>query len=157
MALEARPETQNLLRLAFGAIALALSLAPVDALAARHARSQKQPPSPPPRHLPYPELELPFQINGGQYAPVAWSGIAGWGDDDHLAAYKAFRVSCRPIAAQQKPPADPKALGTSLRDPCRIAKSLELSEQAKARAFFEEHYLPLRISKLGEGEGCVTG
>ena len=29
------------------------------------------------RHLPYPELELPFQINGGQYAPVAWSGDRG--------------------------------------------------------------------------------
>jgi membrane-bound lytic murein transglycosylase A len=157
LALEARPETQNLLRLAFGAIALTLSLAPVDALAARHARSQKQPPPPPPRHLPYPDLELPFQINGGQYAPVAWSEIAGWSDDDHLAAYKAFRVSCRPIAAQQKPPADPKALGASLRDPCRVAKSLELSEEAKARAFFEEHFLPLRISKLGEGEGFVTG
>ena len=52
------------------------------------------------RHLPYPELELPLQINGGQYAPVAWSDIAGWSEDDHLAAYKAFRVSCRPISAQ---------------------------------------------------------
>ncbi|WP_225676112.1 murein transglycosylase A [Bradyrhizobium hereditatis] len=157
MALEARPETQNLLRLAFGAIALALSLAPVDALAARHGRPQKQAHSPPPRQLPYPQLELPFQINGGQYAPIAWSEIAGWSEDDHLAAYKAFRVSCRPIVAQQKPPADPKALGTSLRDPCRIARSLELSDEAKARTFFEEHFLPLRISRLGEGEGFVTG
>ena len=100
---------------------------------------------------------MPLQINGGQYAPVAWSEIAGWSEDDHLAAYKAFRVSCRPIAAQRTPPADPKALGTSLRDPCRIAKGLELSDGAKAKAFFEEHFLPLRISRLGEGEGFVTG
>jgi membrane-bound lytic murein transglycosylase A len=138
-------------------IALACSLAPVDAVAGRHARSQK--PSHPPsvRHLPYPELELPFQINGGQYAPLAWSEIAGWGEDDHLAAYKTFRVSCKPISAQVKPPADPKALGTSLRDPCRIAKGLELADGAKAKAFFQEHFLPLRISRLGEGEGFVTG
>ena len=138
-------------------IALACSLAPADALATRHARSQK--PSHPPsvRHLPYPQLEFPFQINGGQYAPVAWSEIAGWGEDDHLAAYKAFRVSCRPIAAQRTPPADPKALGTSLRDPCHIARGLELSDGLKAKAFFEEHFLPLRISRLGEGEGFVTG
>ena len=26
-----------------------------------------------------------------------------------------------------------------------------------ARAFFEEHFLPVRISRLGEGEGFVTG
>ncbi len=139
-------------------IALAWLLAPADVAAARHARSQKpSQPAPPVRHLPYPELELPFQINGGQYAPVAWSQIAGWSEDDHLAAYKAFRVSCRPIAAQQKPPADPKALGTSLRDPCRVAKGLELSDGVKAKAFFEEHFVPVRISRLGEGEGFVTG
>src|SRR6478609_1427079 len=157
LALEARPETRRLARLAFGVIALACALAPVDALAARYVRSQK--PSHPPavRHLPYPELELPFQISGGQYAPVAWSDIAGWSEDDHLAAYNAFRVSCRPISAQRTPPADPKALGTSLRDPCQIAKSLELSDGARAKAFFEEHFTPLRISRLGDGEGFVTG
>src|SRR3954452_14034809 len=156
LAPEARPETRRLARLALGVIALACSLAPPDTLAARHARSQK-PHLPSVRHLPYPELELPFQINGGQYAPVAWSGIAGWSEDDHLAAYNAFRVSCRPISAQRTPPADPKALGASLRDPCQIARGLELSDGLKAKAFFEEHFLPLRISRLGEGEGFVTG
>ncbi|WP_407080391.1 murein transglycosylase A [Bradyrhizobium roseum] len=156
MAPEARPETRRLAGVACAAFALACSLAPVDALA-RHSRAHKQPPPPAERHLPYPELELPFQVNGGQYAPVAWSEIAGWSEDDHLAAYKAFRVSCKPIAAQKTPPADPKALGTSLRDPCQVAKGLELSDDPKAKAFFEEHFLPLRISRLGEGEGFVTG
>ena len=117
----------------------------------RHAHS------PPARHLPYPPLELPLQVSGGQYEPLAWSEIAGWREDDHLSAYKAFRISCRPISAQVKPPADSKALGASLRDPCRSAKGLELADGAKARAFFEQHFLPLRISRLGEGEGFVTG
>ena len=90
--------------------------------------------------LPYPNLELPLQITGSQYAPVAWSDIAGWSEDDHLAAYKAFRVSCRPIAAQTQAPAETKALGASLRDPCRIAKGLELSDGARAKAFFEEQF-----------------
>src|SRR5215212_683296 len=157
LAPEARPDARRLAGLAFGAIALACSLAPVDCLAARHGRSPKASHPPPVRALPYPELELPFQISGGQYTPVAWAEIAGWSEDDHLAAYKAFRVSCRPISAQRTPPADPKALGTSLRDPCAIAKSLELADSAKAKAFFEEHFLPLRISRLGEGEGFVTG
>src|SRR5882724_6514944 len=157
LAPEARPDTRRLAGLAVGVIALALSIAPLDAFAARHSRPHKYSPPAPARHLPYPQLELPLQISGSQYSPVAWSDIAGWGDDDHLAAYNAFRVSCKPIAAQATPPADPKALGTSLRDPCRIAKGLELADGAKAKAFFEEHFLPLRISRLGEGEGFVTG
>ncbi|MFN5720923.1 MAG: MltA domain-containing protein, partial [Bradyrhizobium sp.] len=82
---------------------------------------------------------------------------AGWGDDDHLAAYKAFRTSCKPIAAQQGAPAESKALGSSLRDPCRIAKGLELSDGVKAKEFFEQNFVPLRISRLGEEAGFVTG
>ena len=141
------------------AIAIALSLAPLDAFAARRARSHSHPPPPPAssRSLPYPELESPLQITGTQYAPVAWSDIAGWSEDDHLAAYKTFHDSCKPIAAQIKPPSEPKALGTSLRDPCRIARGLELIDGARAKAFFEEHFLPLRISRVGEPEGFVTG
>jgi membrane-bound lytic murein transglycosylase A len=138
-------------------IALALSAAPSEAVSARHSRAHKHSHSSHVRHLPYPRLELPLEINGSQYAPVAWFDIAGWRDDDHLAGYQAFRTSCKPIAAQRKPPSDPKALGTSLRDPCRIAKGHDPSDGAGARAFFEEHFLPLRISRLGEGEGFVTG
>src|SRR5215213_5765731 len=74
---EARPDARRLAGLAFSAIALACSLAPVDGLAARHGRLQKASPPPPVRSLPYPEFELPFQITGGQYAPVAWAEIAG--------------------------------------------------------------------------------
>src|SRR3954470_20252099 len=146
LAPEARPETRRLAGFALGVIALACVLAPVDAHA-RYSRTHKLPPLPAVRHLPYPELELPFQVNGGQYAPVAWSEIAGWSEDDHLAAYKAFRISCKPISAQRTPPPDPKALGTSLRDPCQSAKSLELSDETQAKAFFENNFLPMRISR----------
>ncbi len=145
------------------AIAVVVSLAPWDAFAARRARSHSLPPPAPvstpefSRPLPYPDLELPLQIPGAQYVPVAWSDITGWDTDDHLAAYKTFRDSCKPIAAQTKPSSETKALGTSLRDPCRVARGLELSDSAKAKAFFEEQFLPLRISRLGEPEGFVTG
>ena len=125
-------------------IAAALSLLPFAASAARP-------------HLPYPRLVWPLEITGSQYAPVAWGDIAGWNEDDHLQAFNAFRTSCRPIAAQHQLPAEPKALGISLRDPCRAARAAELSDGAKARAFFEAHFLPLQISRLGEGEGFVTG
>ena len=122
-----------------------------------HRMHNVRPVVPPTRPLPYPRLAWPLEINGGQYAPVAWADITGWSEDDHLLAYAAFRTSCRPIAAQRTPPADPKALGTSLRDPCRIARDLTLTEGARAKTFFEEHFLPLRISRLGDAEGFVTG
>jgi membrane-bound lytic murein transglycosylase A len=125
-------------------MAVALFLSPFTAYAAR-------------THLPYPRLAWPLEITGSQYAPVAWSDIAGWNEDDHLQAFNAFRASCKPIAAQHNLPSEPKALGISLRDPCRAAKAADISDGAMARAFFETHFLPLRISRLGEAEGFVTG
>ncbi|HEY2248843.1 MAG TPA: MltA domain-containing protein, partial [Bradyrhizobium sp.] len=111
------------------------------------------------RAIPYPQLELPLAINGSQYLPVAWSDIPGWSEDDHLAAFQTFRASCKPIAAQDAAalPPDSRALGASLRDPCRAARSTEISDGSKARAFFEQNFTPLKISRLGEGDGFVTG
>ncbi len=144
---------------ALAAIAAVLALAPSSGFAAHrsHASHHGRPHIPAGRSLPYPQLTWPLEISGGQYAPVAWADIAGWSEDDHLLAYKAFRISCRPITAQRKPPAEPKALGISLRDPCRAARALDIDAGPKAKTFFEEHFLPLRISRLGEAEGFVTG
>ena len=136
-------------------IAIALSLAPVAAHAAHYMRPRL--PDAPVRHLPYPRLASPLEISGSQYAPVGWADIPGWSEDDQLQAYKAFRVSCKPISAQRGPPADAKALGTSLRDPCRAARATDISDGARARAFFQAHFLPLRISRIGEDDGFVTG
>ena len=148
---------------ALGVVAVALSLAPLAAIAARKAHA----PSPPShrasslptkiRRVPYPQLEWPLEIGGTQYAPVAWSDIAGWNADDHLLAFKAFRASCASIVVQQKSPSEPKALGSSLAEPCRAATALQIADAGRARVFFEQHFLPLRISRLGEDAGFVTG
>src|SRR5712672_1452301 len=139
-----------------------LPATPFAAIAARTAHTARsihgaRPHPPEARRIPYPRLAWPLEVSGSQYVPVGWVDIPGWSEDDHLLAYKAFRVSCRPIAAQRNLPADHKALGISLRDPCRAAKALDISDGVKARAFFEEHFLPLRISRLGEDDGFVTG
>lgn len=110
-----------------------------------------------PRQIPYPRLDWPLVVNGGEYTPLAWADVAGWALDDHVLAYKAFRVSCASIAAQKNPPDDSKALGASLREPCRAARSQELTDDVKARAFFESNFLPVQISRLGEDAGFVTG
>src|ERR1700742_1029009 len=144
-----------------GVMVLALLLLPLAATAARKARPlaarSTHSQAPAPRVLPYPTLEWPIVVNGAQYAPLGWGDIPGWATDDHVQAYKAFRVSCAPIALQKNPPEDSKALGVSLREPCRAAKTNEITDDAKARAFFEENFLPLQISRLGEDAGFVTG
>ena len=139
---------------------LALSVIPLAATAARKVRSSlahTHSQVPAPRQIPYPRLDWPLVFNGGQYTPLAWSDVSGWASDDHVQAYKAFRVSCASIAAQKNPPDDSKALGASLREPCRAARSREIADDAKARAFFESNFLPLQISRLGEDAGFVTG
>jgi membrane-bound lytic murein transglycosylase A len=143
----------------FGVMVLALTVIPLGAMAARKMRSSFAARSehPAPRQIPYPRLEWPIVINGGQYMPLSWNDIAGWAADDHVQAYKAFRISCASIAAQRSPPDDSKALGASLREPCRAAKAREITDDVKARAFFEENFVPLQISRLGEDAGFVTG
>jgi len=99
----------------------------------------------------------PLEFPGSQYAPLSWSEVTGWTDDDQLPAFKTFRASCRPIAAQKGPLAESKAIGTSLRDPCIAARAGDLSDSASARAFFETNFIPLQISRVGEDAGFVTG
>ena len=159
MAPEAHTNRVRRYAAAVGVVVLALSIIPLATMAARKARTSNSAHSqlPAPRAIPYPQLEWPIVVNGSQYAPLAWNEIAGWITDDHVLAYKAFRISCASIAVQQGPPEDSRALGASLREPCRAAKALAITEDAKARAFFEENFLPLQISRLGEDAGFVTG
>ncbi len=99
----------------------------------------------------------PLEISNSQYEPVKWADIPGWVQDDQLSAFTAFLASCKPIVAQREPPKDTKALGTSLREPCLAARAANVNDSAQARAFFERHFAPVRISRLGEAEGFVTG
>ncbi|MBI5130761.1 MAG: murein transglycosylase A [Rhodopseudomonas palustris] len=108
-------------------------------------------------HKRHPTPVWPIEIPGGQYAPVSWDQVAGWDADDHLAAFRTFRVSCRPILARRKPADETKALGASLTEPCRAARAAEISDGAQAGRFFEQHFLPVQISRVGEDAGFVTG
>jgi peptidoglycan lytic transglycosylase A len=135
-----------------GLAAAAVMVIAHSAEAARASRSH-----PPSRHLPYPSLIPPLEISGSQYLPLVWSDVPGWDDDDHLAAYRTFRASCKPIVAKPNGSPEPKAIGDSLRDPCRDARGQDLADSARAKAFFEAHFQPVRISRLGDSDGFVTG
>ncbi|MGJ4930890.1 murein transglycosylase A [Bradyrhizobium sp. HKCCYLS2038] len=140
--------------LALSVAAVALAPYAAEAVRARHRSAASAAPV---RHLPYPHLDWPLEIANSQYAPLQWSEVPGWNDDDQLAAYRTFRASCKPIAAKPDSAAEDKALGDSLRDPCRDARAADLADNAAARTFFERHFEPLKISKLGDADGFVTG
>ena len=117
------------------------------------------------RHRPPAQVIAPLEINDAQYAPVDFADIPGWRDDDHLAAFNAFRLSCKAILAQAlaqipakaETPGDPRALAHSLRAPCQAASLAEITDSRQARAFFERQFRALQISRLGEEQGFVTG
>ena len=102
--------------------------------------------------------EFPFEIAGAQYSPLNWADVPGWADDDQLPAFRAFLVSCKPIrAASPRSESADKALAGSLRAPCDAATKTSVTDASAARAFFEQQFVPLRISRVGENDGFVTG
>jgi len=90
--------------------------------------------------------------------PVEFSNLKGWLDDDHAAAFEAFKKSCDAILRREKARADVKPLERALRAPCaRTAEHKEPVSKETARIFFEQNFRPLRISKVGEKDGFITG
>jgi membrane-bound lytic murein transglycosylase A len=89
--------------------------------------------------------------------PTAWAELDGWTDDDHTAGYAAFLASCRAILPQRKPAPAARRLVEAMKAICRRAKAAAAVGPGQARAFFESSFLPLRIAKLGDPAGFLTG
>src|SRR6516162_2109812 len=99
--------------------------------------------------------QLPLKLSGSQLEPVQWSELAGWAADDHLAAFAAYQASCR--AARKVRRIDHAEISGALWNVCRDAIELKPQDSDTARAFFERNFQPVRIARLGEGEGLLTG
>jgi membrane-bound lytic murein transglycosylase A len=97
------------------------------------------------------------KISNAQLEPVAWSAIDGWAEDDHKAAFDAFFNSCRAILRSTPATRKGRALFTGLYEACRHASDHKPHNAQEARAFFEKHFRPVRISPLGEPDGFLTG
>ena len=98
----------------------------------------------------------PFRFPDAQLEPVAWTDLTGWTTDDHIAAFSAFLTSCQPFLKESHP-RDPRPVGQALWEVCRRTASLKPASAAEARAVFEENFRPVRITKLGDPEGFLTG
>jgi len=89
--------------------------------------------------------------------PSAWSRLDGWSADDHAAAYATFLASCRAILAQGKAKPAARRFTEAMKGICRHARAAPSPGPEQARAFFEKYFLPLRIAKLGDPAGFLTG
>src|SRR5262249_25987622 len=99
--------------------------------------------------------QQPLKLSGSQLEPVKWSELAGWAADDHLAAFAAYQASCR--ATQKLRRADHAEISGALWNVCRNAMDLRPQDSDTARAFFERNFQPVRIARLGQVEGLLTG
>ena len=87
-------------------------------------------------------------------ARLAFADLAGWADDDHAAAFAAFRESCRAILAAAPELRPGMAPSPGLVAACRAARSVS---PADARAFFEARFAPWRIQSADGGDAFFTG
>jgi membrane-bound lytic murein transglycosylase A len=100
--------------------------------------------------------QQPLKLAGSQLEPVKWTELAGWMADDHLAAFATYQASCR--AARKLRRTDDRAeISGALWNVCRNAMGLRPQDADTARAFFERNFQPVRIARLGEVEGLLTG
>src|SRR5262249_28381910 len=117
---------------------------PVAAALTFLAGSALADPAPGPLRLPDTALE-----------PIAFADLAGWAADDHAKAFAAFRASCAPPVRARAPGDRP--LAAALVPVCRHALALADVDETRARRFFEGAFRPVRVSRLGETQGFVTG
>jgi membrane-bound lytic murein transglycosylase A len=100
--------------------------------------------------------EGPLKFPGGKLEPIKWSELAGWTADDHLAALAAYQTSCQALLKIRR--TDERGeLSAALSNVCRKAANLQPQDTETARAFFEQNFQPVRIGRLGEAEGLLTG
>jgi membrane-bound lytic murein transglycosylase A len=98
----------------------------------------------------------PLKLPDSQLEPVKWSDIDGWSADDHLDAFAAFQASCQ-LIRKVKQPQDERPVYVALRDVCRRTASVKPADAQAARRFFEDNFRPVRITRLGEAQGFLTG
>jgi membrane-bound lytic murein transglycosylase A len=107
----------------------------------------------------------PLIFPDAQIEMLDWSAVDGWMQDDLAAAFAAFRTSCKPLIARAKAelrrptprPADVRPMRRALADVCDRAAALDRPGSDAARRFFEAHFRPVQIAKLGEEKGFLTG
>jgi membrane-bound lytic murein transglycosylase A len=121
----------------------------------------------------------PLKIPNAALEPAGWGDLDGWAGDDHASAFATFYASCRPIvragairaesartqSARNRladseplgPQGDARPIHAALEQVCGRAVKAGRLEPEAARQFFETNFVPVRIRKLGDPAGFLTG
>jgi membrane-bound lytic murein transglycosylase A len=110
----------------------------------------------------------PGRITGNTHVTLtlaSYRQLPGWPGDEVAAAVPAFLKSCDRMAAQfpDSAPLDPAAADADFgrlqdwRPLCRIAARLRPGDDAAARRFFEENFVPALVGSTGGNTGLFTG
>ena len=129
-----------------------------DADARRMHRTKTRPtPAPVSEFTGKPNPPGPMRWADTRFEPVTWSAIDGWAADDHAAAFATFLASCRALIGSAKSARDTRPVYPALLDVCRKARAGGTVNDESARKFFEENFVALRVSKIDDPNGFLTG
>jgi membrane-bound lytic murein transglycosylase A len=98
----------------------------------------------------------PLKLPDSQLEPVHWTQVAGWTADDHLSAFAAYQASCQALRKTRRTD-DGRRLSGALWSVCQKALGFRPQHTNTARTFFEHNFQPVRIARLGETQGLLTG
>jgi membrane-bound lytic murein transglycosylase A len=99
----------------------------------------------------------PLKFADTALEPIDWNALYGWAIDDHAAAFATFQNSCRPLLRTVPPKSEMRPMYFALTHICHQAVAVGRLTEEQARAFFERNFRPLRITKLGDSAGFLTG
>lgn len=99
----------------------------------------------------------PLRLADAAIEPIEWNALNGWSADDHIAALATFVASCRPLVRTSLRESDKRPMYVALIKVCRRALAVGRLTRDQARFFFERNFRPLRITKLGDSAGVLTG
>ena len=88
--------------------------------------------------------------------PVDFGGLAGWSEDDHLAAFHAFERSAKVLTSGCASPRPAQPAPPELAVAARAALSSGVTAKREARRFFETRFRPFRVVRQN-GAGFLTG
>jgi membrane-bound lytic murein transglycosylase A len=99
----------------------------------------------------------PLRLPNTAIEPIEWNALSGWKADDHAAAFATFLTSCRPLLRASVREDDKHPMYLALTQVCRRALTVGHLTDDQVRIFFEHNFRPLRITKLGDSAGLLTG
>ena len=99
----------------------------------------------------------PLKVPDSQLEPIVWSALDGWAADDHSSAFATFLSSCRPLLRSNPAKRETRPMYFALKHVCRQALDAGRLANDQARRFFERNFRPLRIARLGDSAGLLTG